>query len=251
MRRKKPTIMIVDDEEQLRRSLSDYLGARKFRVLEAGTAEEAIETLQSESPDLVILDVKMPGIGGLGFLRKMEDADGHFPFPIIALTAHARLEEFFSAVSVDAFFAKPVDLDELSSSIRQILARRAAAASRASRARKLVLLAETEPSVAASYEQMMVTHGYDVVLVDTGPAVLETAPTLRPDVIVMREILPDLNGSAVARLISRMPTLRQTDIVLYYFSSEQVPRSHDLDIVKAVVAYPEDAGRLVSAIDDL
>jgi DNA-binding response OmpR family regulator len=81
-------VLIVDDERDLRAMLSSYLTADGFEVLEAGDGERALEVALTEAPDLVVLDVGLPGIDGFEVLRRLRQSS---EVPVIMLTA--RTEE--------------------------------------------------------------------------------------------------------------------------------------------------------------
>src|SRR5207245_10349123 len=77
------SILIVDDEAQIRRVLRSTLSSQGYVIMEAKTGEEAVEALRKEKPDLVLLDVNMPGIGGIEACREIRRAS---EAPIIMLT---------------------------------------------------------------------------------------------------------------------------------------------------------------------
>src|ERR1700730_10870234 len=68
-----PTILVVDDEPQIRRVMRTSLASNGYTVLEARSGEEALEIMQKERPELVLLDVNMPGIGGLAACREIRE----------------------------------------------------------------------------------------------------------------------------------------------------------------------------------
>src|SRR6201992_3748439 len=77
------TILVVDDEPQLRRTMKATLTDLGYSVIEAKTGEEALEKLRTESADLVLLDLNMPGIGGLETCRAIRETSD---LPIIVLS---------------------------------------------------------------------------------------------------------------------------------------------------------------------
>src|SRR6185437_2249795 len=64
-------ILVVDDEPQIRRVMKTALSANRYLVSEAGSGEEALETIQAENPDLILLDINMPGMGGIAACREL------------------------------------------------------------------------------------------------------------------------------------------------------------------------------------
>jgi two-component system, OmpR family, KDP operon response regulator KdpE len=106
------TILVVDDEVQIRRALDLNMRTRGFRVLDAATGEAAIQTTASEHPDLVLLDLGLPGMNGLAVIHALR---GWTAVPIIVLTA--RDDERSKVAALDAgaddYITKPFGMAEL------------------------------------------------------------------------------------------------------------------------------------------
>lgn len=116
------TILIVEDDAPLRRALRTSLRARDLVVREAGSGEEALVLAADRRPDLVLLDLGLPGIDGLetiARLRAFTDA------PVIVLTARDRPSEKVAALDAgaDDYVTKPFDIDELLARVRAALRR--------------------------------------------------------------------------------------------------------------------------------
>jgi two-component system, NtrC family, nitrogen regulation response regulator NtrX len=109
-----PTILIIDDEKNIRRTLGLVLEGEGYEVQGFGTAEEGLSYLESESADLIILDIKLPGMSGVDALRKIRESNSAYrDIPVIMISGHASLAEAVDAVKVGAtdFFEKPLDRD--------------------------------------------------------------------------------------------------------------------------------------------
>ena len=212
---RKEHVLLVDDEKHLLVSLRDYLTFEGFAVTTAQSGEEALQVIESLVPDLIVLDISMPGMGGMGFLKRISSVSGKPRYPVLVLTARSMLADFFQEVAVDGFVAKPCDEAELTVMIRAILAKHRSVSVKETRVRHTILLAENEVTEAARLVDAMTQAGYDVQQVGSGPELLEKAAALKPDVIVMKEILPLLNGDAVAALLEVMPSTRAIPVVLY------------------------------------
>jgi DNA-binding response OmpR family regulator len=118
-----PRILVADDEPALLRLLEFVLGRRGFIIQGVTNGNAAVEVLKAESPDLVILDVMMPGLDGyevLTFIRETPRLEG---LPVVMLTARAQLDDIQRGLTLgaDAYLAKPFDPEELLSVVESLL----------------------------------------------------------------------------------------------------------------------------------
>lgn len=115
-------ILAVDDDTLLRRSLAYNLEKAGYRVSTAGTAEDALAKVRIDPPDLVILDIGLPGMDGMDALRKLRQ---QMPVPVIFLTARRReLDEVLGLeLGADDYITKPFDIDILLARIKAVLRR--------------------------------------------------------------------------------------------------------------------------------
>jgi DNA-binding response OmpR family regulator len=115
-------ILVVDDKLELRALLKSYLAQEGFDVAEAGNGQEAMYVARREKPDLIILDLMMPEMGGYDFMRSYRRSSDT---PIIVLTA--RLEESDKVLGLelgaDDYVTKPFSLRELTARVRAVLRR--------------------------------------------------------------------------------------------------------------------------------
>ena len=116
------TILVVDDEANLREMVRLYLEREGFRVVEAASGRDALFTARYEKPDLVLLDLMMPEMGGFDFIRHFtRESDA----PIIVLTA--KLEESDKVIGLelgaDDYVTKPFGIQELVARVRAVLRR--------------------------------------------------------------------------------------------------------------------------------
>jgi two-component system, OmpR family, response regulator len=118
-------VLLVDDEEDFRETLQKRLRNRKLQVETAENGYKALEILQAQDFDVVILDVKMPGLDGIDTLKeiKIKKPD----VEVIMLTGHASVESGIQGMQLGAFdyVMKPVPLDELLDKMRQAYERKA------------------------------------------------------------------------------------------------------------------------------
>ena len=118
------TILIVDDEPQIRRVMLTTLTSHGYTVVEAASGEEALEKLRSERPDLIILDVNMPGISGIETCAEIRTSSD---VPIIMLTIRNSERDKVQALDAgaDDYVVKPFGVQELMARIRAALRRSA------------------------------------------------------------------------------------------------------------------------------
>lgn len=116
------TILVVDDEPQIRRVMRTTLSSNGYTVIEARSGEEALEMLRKERPELVLLDVNMPGIGGLATCREIRD---NSDIAIIMLTVRNTERDKVLALDAgaDDYVVKPFSMEELLARIRAALRR--------------------------------------------------------------------------------------------------------------------------------
>ncbi|MCZ6679403.1 MAG: response regulator [Candidatus Poribacteria bacterium] len=108
-------ILVVEDIEMNRKVARIILAARGYEVLEAANAEEALEILRSQIPDLILMDIYLPGMSGKDLTRQIKANPKWNHLPIIALTASAMKgdrEQFLDA-GCDDYISKPVNTREL------------------------------------------------------------------------------------------------------------------------------------------
>ena len=215
----KPTLLLVDDNKHLVITLTDFLTYEGFDIESARSGEEALRKLEKLVPDLIILDISMPGIGGIGFLNKLHKENGDLPYPILVFTARSAMEEFFDTLDVAGFVAKPCSETDLLEKIREVLAanprKQPAEVDVEEKPQFQILLGENDVQVIKRLTGDLERAGYGVRIAETGAEILETAAVLKPSAIVMKDILPGMNGRVVAPLIRAMPSTKSIPIILY------------------------------------
>jgi len=116
---KSPRILIVDDDPGQRSLLNTFLRTQGFETVTAESGQHALETLRTGKFDMMISDVRMPGLSGLETLRLARQE--HATLPVLLVTAYADIREAVGAMRDGAvnYLAKPIDLDELLASVQQ------------------------------------------------------------------------------------------------------------------------------------
>jgi DNA-binding response OmpR family regulator len=112
-------ILVVDDEEGIRQLYKEELEEEGYEVELAERGEEALEKISRSKPQVVILDLKMPGMGGLEVLERIREQDKDLP--VIICTAYGEYKSDLATWASDAYVVKSSDLTELKGVIRGFL----------------------------------------------------------------------------------------------------------------------------------
>ena len=116
-------ILIVEDNEKNRKLARDILQVKGYRTIEAETAETGLEMAPKENPDLVLMDIQLPGMNGIQALKKLRENEATRAIPVLAFTASVMPQDRREIMDagVDGFVAKPVNLKEFIAAIAKAL----------------------------------------------------------------------------------------------------------------------------------
>ncbi|MBU0484771.1 MAG: response regulator [Proteobacteria bacterium] len=112
-------ILLVDDEDSIHLLYREELEEEGYEVHSAMSGEEALNILGTLQPDLVILDINMPGMNGIDALRKMKET---YPgMPVILSSAYQEFKQDLSSWASDDFIVKSSDMDDLKAAVKRII----------------------------------------------------------------------------------------------------------------------------------
>ena len=116
-------ILIIEDHVLNRKLVRDVLGAKGYRTIESETAEEGIRLAREKKPDLILMDIQLPGISGIEAQRQLRDDAQTRSIPVIAITASVMPKNRTDIVAAgfDNFVFKPISVAALLKTIRSIL----------------------------------------------------------------------------------------------------------------------------------
>ena len=117
------TVLIVEDNDKNMKLARDVLQAKGYKTLEAVTGEEGVKLAYEQVPDLVLMDIQLPGINGIEAFRQIR-ADGKTArIPVVALTASVTPTDrsAITAAGFDAFISKPINLKEFLDTVKRLI----------------------------------------------------------------------------------------------------------------------------------
>ncbi len=123
MKKKKLKVLLVDDEKEFVESLSERMELRNLEPEIAYDGEQALQALKEGEPDVMVLDLRMPGIDGIEVLRRVKKSHPHVR--VILLTGHGtdKDEEMAKRLGAYAYLKKPVDIDQLVGTLQKAWSR--------------------------------------------------------------------------------------------------------------------------------
>ncbi|MBN2333890.1 MAG: response regulator [Deltaproteobacteria bacterium] len=121
--KEKPVIMVVEDNEDNRDLIIKVLGRQGYEMVGVDDGNEALAKLDLVLPDLILMDINLPGMDGYEVTRRIRSSEMHRSIPIVALTAHAMQgdEAKSLAAGCDAYVAKPINVRTFPLTVARIL----------------------------------------------------------------------------------------------------------------------------------
>jgi two-component system, cell cycle response regulator DivK len=117
------TILIVEDNDKNMKLARDILNAKGFQTLEAVTGEEGVKLAKEKVPDLVLMDIQLPGMNGIEAFRQIRAYAKTARIPVVALTASVTPTDRseINAAGFDAFIGKPISLKEFVETVKRLI----------------------------------------------------------------------------------------------------------------------------------
>jgi len=176
------TILVVDDEEPIRKLLKRELGEAGYQVKEAVNGQEALHQIRREKPDLVILDVLMPTMNGFNVAAILKNDPQTMDLPIIMLTIVEDAERGYR-LGVDRYLSKPINSAALFADIEGLLTRRAGP--------RHGLIVDDDATVGQTLAQILREKGYQVAEAHTSDEFIEKAVSAKLDIILVNAMFSE------------------------------------------------------------
>lgn len=212
-------ILIVDDDKDYVHRLKTFLEGQNFFVTVAYDGEEALEKIKSEPPDLILLDIMMPKLTGLGFYDRITPAHSEPLYPIIVITVRANLKELFDNLPIEGFIVKPIEYPSLLRKINEVFARRKKEDPKKAtiqRSFKHVLIIEDDFDTAKKIATPFLENRYTVTTVrNIREAIERIIDPDMPNLILIRQGLPGYPEFTLSYHLRGIPSARGVSCVVY------------------------------------
>jgi PAS domain S-box-containing protein len=170
------TILVVDDEPNIRDLLHQELADAGYRVLQASDGVAAVEVARQQAPDLIVLDVMMPGLSGFDVTSVLKSDERTQHIPIVILSIIEDREKGFR-LGADAYLTKPIDAEELLGAIASLL--------RESAEGRRVLVVDPDVGAVQKITDLLRERGFAVVVAYDSHGAIRQAEQMRPDLVIM------------------------------------------------------------------
>lgn len=218
------TILVVDDNPTNLKLASDALEFEGYNLLKAVDAEEAQVVLAATLPDLILMDIALPGMDGLTLTRKLKADARTRGIRIVALTAFAMIGDDQKALDAgcDGYITKPIDTRKLPDQVAGFLAR---AGGRARSKRLKILVVEDHAVELKLADLVLSSAGHDVSAVGAAEQAFAAIQERRPEVILLDLGLPGMDGLTLVRKLKAGPHTRGIPVVAVTSYPERYPKS--------------------------
>lgn len=198
-------ILIVDDEYTVVDALREYLCLRGYEVLGAGRGEEALAILPEARPELMLLDIRLPGISGMEVLRKVRALEPSLKVIMITALDDANLRKEALALGAVGFAFKPLDVQGLERIIVTAAGEPPPLAPKSplKAAQTTVLVVDDEPEICVSLKYYLVGVGYKVLTASNGTEALAQVRASHPTLMLLDLSMPEKGGFTVLEELKR------------------------------------------------
>jgi two-component system cell cycle response regulator len=216
---KETTILVVEDNPLNMKLVRALLHKDSYRVLEAGNAEQGLVLARETKPDLILMDIQLPGMDGLSAVRILKKEPLLRNTPIVALTSYAMDGDVEKAqeAGCDGYLTKPVNARNFSDTVRRLLQDGLPSSSRnleGQPLRKKILIADDQPLNLKLLEAQLPSHQYEVSCAHNGEECLEKVTKDHPDLILLDIMMPGMDGYEVTRKLKQDPEFQGIPIIL-------------------------------------
>ena len=214
------TILVVEDNEMNLKLVRSLLQLGKYEVLDAGDAEKGIQLARDRRPQLILMDIQLPGMDGLSATRLLKEDPELKAIPILALTSYAMQgdEQKALAAGCAGYITKPIDTRNFLKIVQQFThpseGGRGDQKAEPSSLKAKILIVDDEPLNVKLLTAKIPRDKFDVVFAYSGEEALAKVDAVVPDLILLDVMMPGLNGYEITQQLKNDPKTRPIPIIL-------------------------------------
>jgi PAS domain S-box-containing protein len=202
-----PLVLVCDDDSAIAAVARGVLEGEGYRVVIAGSGEDALAMARTSAPAAILLDMRMPGMGGPATLSALRADPATRDIPVVIFSVLSELEAGAGIVDVAGWLSKPAEGTSIVSAVERALAGEVP--------RCDVLIVEDDDGIAGVLRELFRGHGVTTLHVRTGAEAVEASQRMKFELLVLDLGLPDTDGFAVIDWLRRHDVLRQLPVLVY------------------------------------
>lgn len=204
-------ILVVDDEKNLVEMLAKYLTERGYSVVRAHDGEEGLKKVREEKPDLIIMDIHMPGIDGYHAIQELQRSEGpEARIPVIVLSVRGKMKDVFGPEDIVDFVDKPFKLEELLAKIKSVLSLQ-----KGPRKERRVLIVGAPWAGVRILKEFLEWQKFSVLEIQDTYKGFEQAMAHGADLVIASTALRDVNIVEFSQWFRRLPSTRKVLYIVY------------------------------------
>ena len=213
------TILVIEDNELNLKLVRALLQRGSFQVLEAGNAETGLALARSGRPDLILMDIQLPGMDGLTATRILKKDPELKKIPVAALTSYAMEGDVERAkeAGCDGYITKPIDTRNFLDTVRRFMQDGIPLSpgnSGGQTYKQKILIVDDDPLNVKLLQAHLRQNKYEVLHAYSGPEALEKTAQDPPDLILLDVMMPGMDGYEVTRRLKKDPQTQETPVIL-------------------------------------
>jgi len=243
-------ILVIDDEPEVIKILQIRLERDKFQVITANNGKTALQKIKLEIPDLIILDIMMPGMDGYQVCEKIKSDPSTGDIPIIMLTAKNMGEDLEMALEkkADWYVIKPYEYKYLLKKINQLIQR----SEKTQISNKKFLVIDDEVEILETLTVYFKKFNSHILKAENGKEGLRIAIQEKPDLIILDVMLPEVDGYRVCKELKENPKTKNIPVIMLTALAQETDERAGFESgADAYASKPFDFPRLLEEIKRL
>ena len=250
------TILVIEDNPLNLKLVRDLIRIHQYEVLEANNAETGVELARLHHPDLILMDIELPGISGLEATRMIRENHEVSGVPVIALSANAMEADKARALAAgcDDYITKPIDIKSFPKTIQRYLPKPTGnkRPSETTRGHRVLIVDDDELNIKLLAAQLT-SKGYRVATAYDGRAALNQVAADPPDLILLDIMMPGIDGYEVTKRLKAKDESKDIPIILVTALTGDDEKERGLEagadeFINKPVNYPELEARVNSLL---